>query len=120
AGNPSGKKEIFSTAWQSRELDLRTSTCAPLFAIAFCYCEDLMGNMLVHVILTAVRAYLGGNIFHDQGHTITIKGGGRRALFGFAVFADNALHMVHYIIHSMTLRRQEADACRVFSDERPA
>ena len=59
---------------------------------SFCYCEDLMGNMLVHVILTAVRADLGRNIFHDQGHPLTVKGNSRCALFGFTVFADYALH----------------------------
>lgn len=43
-------------------------------------------------ILTTVRAYPGGNILHDQGHAVTVKGDSCRTLFVFVVFADYALH----------------------------
>jgi len=82
-------------ALQSRELNLRTSTCAPVFAIAFCYCKNFMGNMLIHVILAAVCADLSRDIFYYKGHSVAIKGDGCCALFGFPMFADDALHFIH-------------------------
>jgi hypothetical protein len=82
-------------ASQSWELNLRTSTCAPLFAIAFCYSKNFVGNMLIHVILTAVCADLSRDIFYDKGHPVAIKGDRCCALFGFPMFADDALHFIH-------------------------
>jgi len=66
---------------------LRTSTCAPLFAIRSAMARISWATCSSTKILTAVRAYLGGNIFHDHGHAVTVKGDGCRTLFCFAVFA---------------------------------
>lgn len=54
-----------------------------------------MGHMLVHIILPAVGADLGGNIFHNKGHAIPIKGDSCRTLVCLAMFADDALHSTY-------------------------
>jgi hypothetical protein len=68
-------------------IDLSTAFCHP-----FCDSKNLVGHMLVHVIFPAVGADLGGDIFHNKGHPIPIKGNGCRTFSGLAVFADDALH----------------------------
>ena len=74
------------------ETYLRTSTCAPLFAMRSAIARISWATCSSTKILTAVCADLGGDIFHDQGHPVPIKGDGCRTLLGFAVFADDALH----------------------------
>jgi hypothetical protein len=51
-----------------------------------------VGYMLVHIILPAVCAYPGRDIFHDKGHPVPVKRDRGCTLFRFAVFADYALH----------------------------
>ena len=66
----------------------------PALCHAFRDCKDLVGNMLVHVILAAVFADLGGDVLYDKGHPVPVKGDGCRALPGLTVSADDALHVL--------------------------
>jgi len=64
----------------------------PVLCHAFCNGKNFMSDMFVHVILAAVCADLGRDIFNDKGHSVAIKGDGCLSLFGIPVFADDALH----------------------------
>ena len=48
--------------------------------------------MHICVILSAVCADPGRDIFYDKGHHIPINGDGCRVLFGIPLFADTLLH----------------------------
>src|SRR5208337_4806978 len=88
------KKETW-LAWHGRagnvpsDIHLRPALCH-----AFRDGKDLVGNLLVHVILAAVFADLGGDVLYDECHAVPVKGDGCRAFPGLAVPADNALHVL--------------------------
>ena len=58
-----------------------------------------MVDMFVHVILAAVGADPGRDIFYDKSPPVAIKDGGCRALFDISVFADDEPYFFQKIIH---------------------
>jgi hypothetical protein len=87
-----GKKQVWLT-WHSRAGNVPSYIyLCPTLCHAFCDGKNFMGDMLVDVILAAVCADPGRNIFYDKGHSVAIKGDGCCAHFGFPMFTDDALH----------------------------
>jgi hypothetical protein len=86
------KKQVWLT-WHSGAGNVPSYIyLCPALCHAFCNGKNFMGDLFVHVILAAVGADLGRDIFYDKGHSVAIKGDGCRALLGISMFADEALH----------------------------
>lgn len=109
------KGDSTSMASQSRELNLRTSTCAPVFAIASCYGKNFVGNMLINVILAAGYTDMSRDIFYDE-----VISSRSKVTVVMPSLLLSFLQMTHFIvftkiIHSVILHRQEVGACAINS-----